>query len=276
MPDTTISEEATPLEFVFVDTLPLACAPYRVQIAGLFRKAIDTLTASHAAELADARKELDDLKRILSDGTAVHLNMLYGKIAKPSKAQMLHVLGDQSLSSAEAERDELRAKVEELTAQKAALVAEHKAVWDKCAENDLNVTYRGNLPLYVETHLSKLRAERDALAQTVEEMKRSLEHWKTCESGARLMMDDARRQRDAALASSKRLAARVEEALKAAKDALEPSVFIHASPPQSATGSDTFERGVITDRAIIRAMQRAYKLVAHATAPSPQPTTDHE
>ena len=73
------------------------------------------------SKLAAVTKERDEAlvwkqstERILHDATAVHVNMLRGSIATPSKAQLLHVLGDQGLSSAEAERDQLRERVKTL------------------------------------------------------------------------------------------------------------------------------------------------------------------
>lgn len=74
---------------------------------------LETWFPHSAAELAQAREEAENTKRILADGTAVHINMLRGTIAKPSKAQMLHVLGDQSLSTAEADRDSLATQLSE-------------------------------------------------------------------------------------------------------------------------------------------------------------------
>ena len=54
-------------------------------------------------ELATITAERDALKewkatteRVLADGHAVHLNMLRGTIAAPTKAQMLHLLGDHA------------------------------------------------------------------------------------------------------------------------------------------------------------------------------------
>lgn len=67
-----------------------------------------------AQDAGETCQECATTKALLSDPTAVHINMLRGTIATPSKAQFLHVLGDQSLSTAEAERDQLKAECQRL------------------------------------------------------------------------------------------------------------------------------------------------------------------
>lgn len=85
--------------------------------------AFENETADLKARLEAAEKERDALaewkrntEAVLADGHAVHLNMLRGTIATPTKAQLLHVLGDQSLSTAEVDRYRLEKRVADLLA----------------------------------------------------------------------------------------------------------------------------------------------------------------
>lgn len=58
------------------------------------------IPTSVRAEMRQLHEQLNQTLRILSVGTAVHINMLRGTIAKPTVEQILHVLGNQRLSEA--------------------------------------------------------------------------------------------------------------------------------------------------------------------------------
>lgn len=108
--DRTISlQEAYPLMTKFARNLERQRAEARqnerAAQKGAERNAIVNrgLAESNAqlrAELTALREVNESTRRILADGTAVHINMLRGTIAKPTVEQMLHVIGNQRLSEA--------------------------------------------------------------------------------------------------------------------------------------------------------------------------------
>ena len=77
----------------------------------LAEKANPETTWNDSVEINQLKSERAVWQEMLKDGTAVHINMLRGTIATPTKAQLLHVLADESLSTAEAERDALKAEL---------------------------------------------------------------------------------------------------------------------------------------------------------------------
>ena len=73
-------------------------------------RGIATLTAERDALKAEQESTL----KILKDGTAVHINMLRGTIATPTKEQLLHVIGDQRLCTAQSELSASQQEAERL------------------------------------------------------------------------------------------------------------------------------------------------------------------
>lgn len=59
-------------------------------------------------------QELAQLKAILADPDAVHVNLLRGTIAMPSVRQMRHVIGDAQYETLEAQRDHYKALCEDM------------------------------------------------------------------------------------------------------------------------------------------------------------------
>jgi hypothetical protein len=69
-------------------------------------------------------EQIKRVKAVISDPTAVHVNMLRGTIATPTAAQLLHVIGDSNLTKLFDERDTLKVTVMSLTDQLATAQAE--------------------------------------------------------------------------------------------------------------------------------------------------------
>lgn len=95
------------------------CAALRGLLSANGVKVTTDVAQEFVDQLATAQSDRDaavewraNTERILADGHAVHINMLRGTIATPTKAQILHVLGDQSLYTAEADRDAAIARAE--------------------------------------------------------------------------------------------------------------------------------------------------------------------
>lgn len=87
---------------------------------------VENLQLSERATAAEA--ERDEMRAVLSDPSAVHINMLRGGIAKPSVANIIHLYGDQVLCAAE-ERDRYKAALEPFADAAEDLNVSDDALW---------------------------------------------------------------------------------------------------------------------------------------------------
>lgn len=83
-------------------------------VTGDFARQLERELAAVAAERDALKAEQESTLKILKDGTAVHINMLRGTIATPTKEQLLHVIGDQRLCTAQSELSASQQEAERL------------------------------------------------------------------------------------------------------------------------------------------------------------------